>query len=473
MGNEIVEAGATSAQPFEFDFVEPSLAVPQGRSGEMAVRIRSMAGYAGELALSGTAVHKTGMPLTNVTVVAWPDRVTISPDEPAIAMVRVQLAPKAYPGNFYRIGVTARAVAPLAAAQAVQAVPVAAPAFPASAAPQTAEAHGELYEQTEGRIGETVTASGAPLAGSVAAGEGAAKAGEDAARAKAATAPAEGNGGAASGAEAAQPDASTGAEPFPAVVPENPGGTLHLVADKKNENAWSTFWDRAGQWAQRHIVGTMKPGGPVLGGSKESPAASAGLTSEDTGGALKPLDVAPKASQKQAAENTKKFVKEAIGQTAAITAPEGKAGEEAAGGLAAAKTIGEKVAALVKNENSPGVHLIAKHVGKSTEQLANRLAHEMEKDAVSSFFNIRTAADMAARTIQDNKARIDDWLVNRPRTTLQLEVAGDPHRKLGQILYRGKIVSDDAYDAVVVLKGDGQGSYNVLTAFPAKAPGKK
>ncbi|MDR3706781.1 MAG: hypothetical protein P4L33_00640 [Capsulimonadaceae bacterium] len=46
MGNEIVEAGATSAQPFEFDFVKPSLAVPQGRSGEMAST--STAGYAGE-----------------------------------------------------------------------------------------------------------------------------------------------------------------------------------------------------------------------------------------------------------------------------------------------------------------------------------------------------------------------------------------------------------------------------------------
>ncbi|MDR3707869.1 MAG: hypothetical protein P4L33_06195 [Capsulimonadaceae bacterium] len=156
-----------------------------------------MAGYAGEVVLSGTAVHKTGIPLTNVTVVVWPDRVTISPDEPAIAMVRVQLAPKAYPGNFYRIGITARAVAAPAAAQAV---PVAAPALLASAAPQAAEAHGELYEQTEGQIGETVTASGAPLAGSVAAGEAAAKAGEDAARAK-------GYGGAAPGADAAQPDA--------------------------------------------------------------------------------------------------------------------------------------------------------------------------------------------------------------------------------------------------------------------------
>ncbi|MCW1246610.1 RHS repeat protein, partial [Pseudomonas sp. SAICEU22] len=112
-----------------------------------------------------------------------------------------------------------------------------------------------------------------------------------------------------------------------------------------------------------------------------------------------------------------------------------------------------------------GGHLIAKHVGRTDAQLAQRMEAEPNIPAASTFPNRATAESSAARGIAANEQKIEDFL-NSPQTkTTITHTYAEP---VGVNLLRD---SDDyipAYKALFVLKKDPgkPEGYFLLTGFP-------
>lgn len=99
-----------SDQPFEFDFGGGELKFKQAHAGDIPVKIRSVAGYEGDLNLTALVLNDAGEKIRQTDANVFPKRVAISPKHPASATVRVLLGARVPPGG-YRVGVTARSVA--------------------------------------------------------------------------------------------------------------------------------------------------------------------------------------------------------------------------------------------------------------------------------------------------------------------------------------------------------------------------
>jgi filamentous hemagglutinin len=119
---------------------------------------------------------------------------------------------------------------------------------------------------------------------------------------------------------------------------------------------------------------------------------------------------------------------------------------------------------LQAHENAGG-HLIGKHVGKSEDDLHNRLAVEPHINGSSSFYNRTSAEDAVSRVLDANQKEVSDWLRGAaPRLRLD-QTLMDP---VGISVTRGANGAVDASSARVILVRDQHMStgYKILTGFP-------
>ena len=112
-------------------------------------------------------------------------------------------------------------------------------------------------------------------------------------------------------------------------------------------------------------------------------------------------------------------------------------------------------------------HTIARHVGKSNADLADRLARE-DVNVASGFYDLETAAIAIVRTIrhEPNDAKVRRWLgddENRRRLALRREFA----KPIGRIVYRdgGRREGKTAIAVLTKRSTDGRASYRLLTAY--------
>jgi hypothetical protein len=112
-----------------------------------------------------------------------------------------------------------------------------------------------------------------------------------------------------------------------------------------------------------------------------------------------------------------------------------------------------------------GGHTLSKHVGRSDAQLRERLRREPRIAAASTWTDRETAERVVARALSQSRVRIDRWVARSGRgPNLVLDYhARDP---IGRSLRRGDRTVRPCFDAVVVLKADGEGRYFVLTSYP-------
>jgi len=111
-----------------------------------------------------------------------------------------------------------------------------------------------------------------------------------------------------------------------------------------------------------------------------------------------------------------------------------------------------------------GGHTLARHIGQTESQLANRLASEPKK-TVSSFTDRAVAEQAISDTIKANQLTIEAWLNANPTTNLSIEyTASNP---VGISLRRGSTSAVPAYSVLVVLKPAPSSStkYYILTAY--------
>jgi Bacterial CdiA-CT RNAse A domain len=118
---------------------------------------------------------------------------------------------------------------------------------------------------------------------------------------------------------------------------------------------------------------------------------------------------------------------------------------------------------LARDEERGG-HTVNKHVGRSDEQLRERLGHE-HISAASTWTDIETAETTVAEALRAKQRRIDNWIRRGyPRANLALHY--DARRTIGRSLRRGDEQTVDCTRAVIVLRADGPDTFYVLTTYP-------
>jgi hypothetical protein len=116
-------------------------------------------------------------------------------------------------------------------------------------------------------------------------------------------------------------------------------------------------------------------------------------------------------------------------------------------------------------DEARGGHTLDKHVGRSDEELRERLDRERKISAASTWTNREVAEETVAqalRTEHDKIARWEERGSRRPNLALHF----DPGRVIGRTMRHGDRTSSPAAQAVIVLKADGPDNFYVLTSYP-------
>ncbi|HKS72026.1 MAG TPA: RNase A-like domain-containing protein [Terriglobales bacterium] len=118
----------------------------------------------------------------------------------------------------------------------------------------------------------------------------------------------------------------------------------------------------------------------------------------------------------------------------------------------------------LSQDEEAGGHTLKKHVGRTDEQLRERLRRERNISAASTYTDKDTAERAVGQALQQNQGKIDRWL-NREGGHPNLVIDYDSPQLLGRTMHRGDNQSQPCSHALVVLKWDG-GTYHVLTTYP-------
>ena len=114
-----------------------------------------------------------------------------------------------------------------------------------------------------------------------------------------------------------------------------------------------------------------------------------------------------------------------------------------------------------------GGHTLARHVGRSDDDLRDRLRREQGISAASTYTDRATAERVVAETLSREKRRVDAWLA-RPgsRPNLALDYRGAAGGVIGRSIRQGSREARSCVDAVVVLRSHRDGGFIVLTSYP-------
>jgi len=119
---------------------------------------------------------------------------------------------------------------------------------------------------------------------------------------------------------------------------------------------------------------------------------------------------------------------------------------------------------LARDEERGG-HTLKKHVGRTDEQLQERLREERNISAASTWTDRETAEVTVAEALHTERGRIENWMRRGyPRANLALH--SDAGRVIGRSVRRGETQGVNCTSAVIVLRADGPDSYYVLTTYP-------
>jgi hypothetical protein len=119
----------------------------------------------------------------------------------------------------------------------------------------------------------------------------------------------------------------------------------------------------------------------------------------------------------------------------------------------------------LERDESRGGHTLSKHVGRTDEQLRERLRRERNISAASTWTDRASAEEVVAEALHAEHNHVGNWMRRGyPRANLALHYdAGHP---IGRSLRRGEDQVVDAAQAVIVLRADGPDSFYVLTTYP-------
>jgi len=118
----------------------------------------------------------------------------------------------------------------------------------------------------------------------------------------------------------------------------------------------------------------------------------------------------------------------------------------------------------LSQDEATGGHVLRKHVGRTDDELRERLERERNISGASTYTDRNTAEHAVGAAISLSQERIQRWL-SRSGGHPNLVLDYDSSQPLGRTLNRGDSQSRPCSHAVVVLKYAAP-SYYVLTSYP-------
>lgn len=114
-----------------------------------------------------------------------------------------------------------------------------------------------------------------------------------------------------------------------------------------------------------------------------------------------------------------------------------------------------------------GGHTLARHVGRTDDDLRERLRREPSIAAASTYPDRQTAERVVAAALERFSGRIAGWSApGGPRPNLALDYRGEAGKSVGRSLRRGDTRVRSCPDAIVVLRWHPDVRYYVLTSYP-------
>jgi hypothetical protein len=119
----------------------------------------------------------------------------------------------------------------------------------------------------------------------------------------------------------------------------------------------------------------------------------------------------------------------------------------------------------LSQDEGEGGHTLKKHVGRTDDELRQRLRHERSIAAASTYTDRNAAEQAVGAAIASNQEKIQRWLERtQGHPNLVLDFNGS--HSIGRTLRRRESDAKPCAHAIVVLKWDGNGQYHVLTSYP-------
>jgi hypothetical protein len=115
-------------------------------------------------------------------------------------------------------------------------------------------------------------------------------------------------------------------------------------------------------------------------------------------------------------------------------------------------------------DEAAGGHVLRKHVGRTDDELRERLQRERNISGASTYTDRATAEHAVGEALALSQGRIQRWL-NRSGGHPNLVLDYDSRQAIGRTLNRGDDQSRPCSHAIVVLKYAAP-SYYVLTSYP-------
>ena len=119
----------------------------------------------------------------------------------------------------------------------------------------------------------------------------------------------------------------------------------------------------------------------------------------------------------------------------------------------------------LSQDEAAGGHILRKHVGRTDEQLEERLRHERRITGASTYTDRPTAERAVGSAIAQSQEKITRW-VNRSGGHANLVLDYDSPEPIGRTINRGEDRSHPCSHALVVLKYADPNTYYVLTSYP-------
>jgi Bacterial CdiA-CT RNAse A domain len=121
----------------------------------------------------------------------------------------------------------------------------------------------------------------------------------------------------------------------------------------------------------------------------------------------------------------------------------------------------------LSQDESAGGHTLRKHVGRTDDQLRERLRRERNISAASTWTDRETAEHAVGAALEQNRGKIELWL-NREgaRPHLVIDYDGDTSHPVGRSLRRDAGQPEPCAHATIVLRWMSPNDYYVLTSYP-------
>ena len=119
----------------------------------------------------------------------------------------------------------------------------------------------------------------------------------------------------------------------------------------------------------------------------------------------------------------------------------------------------------LSQDEAAGGHILRKHVGRTDEQLEERLSLEHNITGASTYTDRPTAERAVGAAIAQSQEKITGWL-DRSGGHPNLVLDYDSPEPIGRTINRGEDRSHPCSHALVVLKYAGPNDYYVLTSYP-------